>query len=474
MTISQSQILIVDDELFFRKLYTELLAEEGCAAEVCQNGDDALMLLEEKSFDLVITDMVMPGRSGLDVLREARARPNPPEVILVTGHATLESAIAALKNGARDYLVKPFNPEELKHIVRTALDQRRLLAENDHLRRQLELFRTGQSLSSLIELDRLIPQALAVILREMQAASGCAFSLKNEAVPALVAVHQLPMESAEKLVELLLPELEVADNLCQPSSDLGARLNELEQDYRQMWLLPLTDGGVLQGGLVICAAPHDFATSPRQINLRFLCDQVKLGFDNACRYQDAQQLMYSDDLTGLYNHRYLQVALRQEIRRAQRYGLKFSLLFIDLDRFKQINDCHGHLAGSAALREVGRLLCDCVRDVDTLFRFGGDEFAALLIEADSSSARIVGERIRRKVEQHSFLQEQGLSAQLTVTAGFATYPDDALEGDLLHDLADRDMYVGKARCNVISGADALVGSVTEAESPHNQADHEKK
>jgi DNA-binding NtrC family response regulator len=213
MTISQSKILVVDDELFFRKLYTELLAEEGCYPEVCQNGEEALKLLAEKPFDLIITDMVMPGRNGLDLLQEARALPNPPEVILVTGHATLESAIAALKNGARDYLIKPFNPEELKHIVRTGLDQRRLLTENGHLRRQLELYRTGQSLSSLIELDRLIPQALEVVLREMQAASGCAFTLKEGTTPVLVTVHQLPLESAEKLVDLLLPELEIAEKL---------------------------------------------------------------------------------------------------------------------------------------------------------------------------------------------------------------------------------------------------------------------
>jgi diguanylate cyclase (GGDEF)-like protein len=226
----------------------------------------------------------------------------------------------------------------------------------------------------------------------------------------------------------------------------------------------LTDGGVLQGGLVICAAPEDFAASPRQMNLRFLCDQIKLGFANACRYQNAQQLMYTDDLTGLYNHRYMQVALGQESRRAQRYGLKFSLLFLDLDHFKLINDNHGHLAGSAALREVGQLLRDCVRDVDTLFRFGGDEFAALLIEADGASARVVGERIRRTIETHCFLQDQGISARLTVTAGFATYPDDAVELDLLLELADRAMYAGKGNRNIISGSDAVVDSITAADS----------
>ncbi len=186
-------------------------------------------------------------------------------------------------------------------------------------------------------------------------------------------------------------------------------------------------------------------------DLRYLCDQILLGFENACRYQEAQDLMYTDDLTGLYNHRYLQVALGQEIRRAQRYGLKFSLLFLDLDRFKQINDQYGHLAGSSALQEVGELLRGCVRDVDTLFRFGGDEFAAILVEADDKTARIVAERIRMVIEGHAFLEQQGTPSYVTVTSGFATFPTDASEKGTLLDLADQAMYAGKVTRNVICG-----------------------
>ena len=162
-------------------------------------------------------------------------------------------------------------------------------------------------------------------------------------------------------------------------------------------------------------------------------------------------MMYTDDLTGLYNHRYLQVSLNREIRRAQRYGLKFSLLFLDLDRFKEINDNYGHLAGSAALQEVGRLLAACVRDVDTLFRFGGDEFAAILVETDDSTARIVAERIRKVIEGHAFLKEQKTPSYVTVTAGFATFPTDTTEKEALLDLADQAMYVGKTTRNVICG-----------------------
>ena len=216
-------------------------------------------------------------------------------------------------------------------------------------------------------------------------------------------------------------------------------------------MLPLRDGDILKGGIVLCDVVKEFSDPSLLTDLRYLCDQISLGFANACRYNNAQEMMYTDDLTGLYNHRYLQVSLNREMRRAHRYGLKFSLLFLDLDRFKEINDHYGHLAGSAALQEVGHLLVDCVREVDTLFRFGGDEFAAILVETDDATARIVAERIRKVIEGHAFLADQGNSSYVTVTAGFATFPTDATEKKGLLELADQAMYAGKTTRNVICG-----------------------
>jgi len=219
----------------------------------------------------------------------------------------------------------------------------------------------------------------------------------------------------------------------------------------------LGDSEELKGGLVIGQVTAESRAQISGQDLRYLCDQIELGFENACRYQDAQELMYTDDLTGLFNHRYMQVAMSQEIRRSQRYGLQFSLIFLDLDKFKLINDTHGHLAGSAALQEVGSLLRKCVRDVDTLFRFGGDEFGALLVETDGRTARIVAERIRKLIDEHIFLAEQGTPCRLTATAGFATFPTDALEKETLLHLADRAMYAGKRERNVIRGVEELSG-----------------
>ncbi len=454
MMADQSKILVVDDELFFRQLYRDLLEDVGYAVVVCSSGDEAVRLLEAEAFDLVLSDVVMPGRSGIDVLRFAKALPSPPEVVMVTGYASLDSAIESLKNGARDYLVKPFNPEELKHLLSTCLEQRRLLAENAHLKRQINLFQTGQTLSSLIDLECLIPQALEALLRELNSESGFSFTLADDKAAYLTGLKKIHSEHAEQLIDLLLPEFYDAVGVAQPSSRCADGLRKMHRSRDQLWLLPLRDGDDLKGGILICDAvplDEDFSLA----DLRYLCDQIALGFTNASRYRNAQQLMYSDDLTGLYNHRYMKIALHQEIMRSQRYGLKFSVLFMDLDRFKEINDQHGHLAGSAALQEVGRLMRGCVRDVDTLFRFGGDEFAALLVETDRRAARVVAERIRGLVEQHVFLEDENTPSQVTVSIGIATFPDDSTSQEQLLDLADQAMYTGKASRNSICSASEI-------------------
>lgn len=444
----QSNILIVDSVPSSRKFSRDLLLGEGYRVDVCDNGDDAISLLTQRSIDLVLTDLVLPGKSGLEVFQAARALKNPPEVVLLTDRDGLESAVEALKNGVSNYLVKPFGSGELQHLVRNSLSQRNLLLENHHLQRQIHLFQAGQPLSSLMDLDQLLPRSLDALLAEMGATAGCSFTLKDSSVPTLFRTKKVSADLAEYLIELLLPQFDAEACLCRANEDIAPQLVKLQQQPQCVWILPLRDGAVVKGGLIVCDAADDLSDLA---GLDYLCEQVKLGFANTCRYQAAQELMYTDDLTGLHNHRYMQISLSREIRRAKRYGLKFSLLFLDLDRFKEINDQYGHLAGSSALQEVGELLANCIRDVDTLFRFGGDEFAAILVETDDRTARIVAERIRHIIESHTFLAKQGTPSYVTVTSGFATFPTDATEKKDLLDLADRAMYTGKVTRNVICG-----------------------
>ena len=231
---------------------------------------------------------------------------------------------------------------------------------------------------------------------------------------------------------------------------------ETYTDLTSLWVFPMKTENQEHGALVLCnPRGSELPESLPQQNLTFLAEQVALGFRNACQYQGARELIYTDDLTGLYNHRYLHIALEQEIHRSERYGLEFSLAFIDLDLFKNINDAHGHLAGSEVLRLVGGLLRECVRDADMLFRYGGDEFTALLVETDTRGAKIVAERIRSGIESFDFPTGQGNTSRLTATVGHATYPIHASTKNELIDLADKAMYLGKDDRNVAKSASEI-------------------
>ena len=455
MPIARSHILVVDDELFFRNLYRELLQQDPYDITICESGDEATRLIAEQSFDLVLTDMVMPGKDGLDILKAARTASNPADVILVTGHASLESAIDALKSGARDYLVKPFDPVELQHIVSNCLEQRRLLAENDQLRSQVQLFMGAQVLSSLLEFEDLLPQALTSLMRHISVPAGMAFTVTEKKGVTLFSTEGISEVQANKVIASLKTQIEHLCCFAGDSANTPARLAKLNLDDDILLGLAFSGEDGTTVAILLSGVPESVLGNLSSPNLCYLCDQILLGFQNACRYQSAQQLMYTDDLTGLYNHRYMQVALTQEIKRAQRYGLMFSLLFLDLDHFKNINDTHGHLAGSAALKEVGGLLRDSVRSVDILFRYGGDEFAILLVEAEAEGARCIAERIRKTIESHTFLDEHGTPSYMTVTAGFSTFPVDAKDHKTLLHLADKAMYSGKGMRNITRGISDL-------------------
>ena len=154
----------------------------------------------------------------------------------------------------------------------------------------------------------------------------------------------------------------------------------------------------------------------------------------------AEALSVTDDLTQLYNSRYLNQVLRRETKRASRSGRPLSLLFIDLDGFKAINDTHGHLFGSRALVEAGAVIRGSARETDMVARFGGDEFALILPDTGAEGAFAVGERVRERIAAHRFLAADGLDIRLTVSVGVATLPDVAASAEELVQAADEAMY----------------------------------
>ncbi len=163
------------------------------------------------------------------------------------------------------------------------------------------------------------------------------------------------------------------------------------------------------------------------------------------------ELALTDDLTGLYNHRYLKQRLQEEVSRSRRYGLALSLLFVDIDRFKEINDAFGHAAGDQVLRRLARLLRTTVggsvlariRRYDVVARYGGEEFALLLPITDTGAAMVVAERVRAAVEGTAVQLDGGKTVQLTVSIGVATLPDHGTDEEGLLGAADEALYLAK-------------------------------
>jgi diguanylate cyclase (GGDEF)-like protein len=179
--------------------------------------------------------------------------------------------------------------------------------------------------------------------------------------------------------------------------------------------------------------------------LNVLLAPAAVALDNATRFRRVEALSVTDDLTNLYNSRYLNQALHREAKRALRGGRPLSLLFLDLDGFKNVNDAHGHLLGSRALVETAEVIRSCSRETDIVARFGGDEFAVVLPDTNAQGARSVAERVRERLAGYQFLVSEGLDVRLTVSIGIATLPDAASSSDELIEAADAAMYRVKDR-----------------------------
>lgn len=174
--------------------------------------------------------------------------------------------------------------------------------------------------------------------------------------------------------------------------------------------------------------------------LTTLADYAAIALENAHFLQKVRELTIVDDVTKLYNSRFMNDYLDLEIRRSQRYSLDLSIIFLDLDYFKRVNDTYGHLIGTRLLQEVANSISSCLRNIDIAVRYGGDEFVIILPSTSKNDAVRIAERIRACMTNTVFLQSQGLKIRQTASFGVASFPTDAnSELDLIR-LADKAMY----------------------------------
>ncbi len=179
--------------------------------------------------------------------------------------------------------------------------------------------------------------------------------------------------------------------------------------------------------------------------LTSLADYAAIAIENAMYVKRIQELTITDDCTNLYNSRYFNYMIDAELSRSKRYNYNFALVFFDLDRFKLVNDTHGHLCGSRLLREIGDLVKHHLRDIDTAYRYGGDEFIVLLPQTSKESALVVARRLCSLLNQTEIRLEEGVKVKITASFGVASFPTDASSKVELVRLADQAMYRVKNR-----------------------------
>lgn len=177
--------------------------------------------------------------------------------------------------------------------------------------------------------------------------------------------------------------------------------------------------------------------------LQALADYAAIAIDNARAVEKIQELTITDDCTGLYNARHLYKTLEAEVYRSTRFGYEFSILFLDLDHFKSVNDTHGHLIGSRLLAEIGYAIKAHLRLIDYAFRYGGDEFVVLLPQTSKESALVVARRLRDVFRKEFWLKTEGLNLNVRASMGVATFPEDAKSAHEIIRQADEMMYAVK-------------------------------
>ena len=423
-------VAVLDENPFMRMFIGEVLRQDGHGVHDFERSEDLLDGGNLDRLEVLVAELAPDSAAGLALIERLRSSRPRLEIVVVTRSADVDTAVRAMRTGVFDYLLRPVEPEVLKLTVARALEKRRLLEQNRALQRSLDLALAAQRVLASDSVERLAETTLQSLLTHLSGAAGTA------SVGSALCIRNLEVQQADRAVSRMQQTPAGVVSACDASDvapGLGhgmvAQLGSGDESVSAWVARPI--GSAEPSG-------EDLADS------EFLLRHALNALVNAKTYARARDEALRDSLTGLYNARYLEEALSFSIKNSEFNNTTVAVLFADIDHFKQINDQHGHLVGSKVLIEMGRVLMRCVREGDVVARFGGDEFVLLLEHANADGGLRVAERVRRTIEQHTFLAREGNSIKLTVCIGIACYPDHAANSRALCDLADGAMYRGKA------------------------------
>ncbi len=427
--VEQSYILIVDDQLSLLRSLQALLQINGYQVDLAKTGSEAIMKLQDFNYQLVLLDLQMPGIDGLEVLEFIQQAKLDLETIVVSGDTSFLSIKDAMRLGAYDFIRKPYNPEELLSAVSRGIE---------HCRKERQMLQTEHLLDESEQLHRFIVNSSPDFIYMLDA-NGL-FTYVNDVVEDFLGYkrHEIlgkhfssiihPHNAAE--IQHFFSEQRTGDR-ATASSEMRLLVNQssdlVESFDNYELIVELNAVGMYAG-----------SESDKKTYIGTLGSARNISERKRSEERISHQA-YHDMLTQLPNRILFDDRLKQAFAHASRNGQKFALLFMDLDRFKLINDTLGHVMGDLVLQRVSERILDCLRAEDTLARFGGDEFCLLLPDIPSKeSVASVAEKILKAVRQPFSINNHEL--YLSLSLGIAIYPDAGESGETLLRSADIAMY----------------------------------
>ena len=466
------RVLLVDDSIIALEAIGSRLKESGLDVVTTSSPREALGLATEgpQPFDLLILDVMMPEMNGHELTRRLRghSRTGNTPILLLTSLDSTDDRVAGLVAGADDFFTKTTPNAEMLARVRSfiSLGKMREQLQSQHeamarVMREPEAVQAPQARVEIIHHQAAVADRLARAVRSSP--MGNEFQI-SQRVPSerlvstdadlLVVGYAVALEGEQPLLKRFgfdeeAPAILVVDEAESASRRVTA-FDAGADDYLTMQT-PMAELGARLGSAL--------RRQRRQRQLRTSRDRARL-------------VAVTDPLTGLYNRAYFQEAFGVEFRRAQRYKHPMSLVLLDLDHFKQVNDNLGHSAGDEALREVSARLRRTARSTDVVARHGGEEFAMILPETDLEHGLLAAERFRAAVDGATVHGARGGSRALTISAGVGCYPAHATSMSELIELTDAALYSAKRQgrnrvCPVSVGAESAAPVPAPGISPTN-------